>query len=372
MQKTDIIIGGGFFGMYLAEFLSKAGHKVILFEKGNDFMQEASLVNQARIHQGYHYPRSALTALRSRVSYPRFIAEFQDCVYDTFEKYYLIGKILSKVTAKQYQQFCHRIGAECNPASDKIVRLTNPHFVEAAFETIEAAFDAIKLKDIMKQRLADAKIESHLNAMVVKVGPDGKGLRVHVKGPDGAINDLYADQVFNTTYADLNQLIVASGLQSIPLKYELTELCLVEPPDLLKNCGITVMCGPFFSVMPFPSTGYHSFTHVRYTPHRTWTEAQHTTTLASFREDGGAISVPSAWEAIRRDATRYLPILTDCAYQRSLWTVKTVLPRSERDDSRPILFKPNYGLPHFHCIMGGKIDNIYDVIDALQLQKGIV
>jgi hypothetical protein len=68
------------------------------------------------------------------------------------------------------------------------------------------------------------------------------------------------------------------------------------------------------------------------------------------------------------DARRYMPILEQCKYVKSLWEVKTVLPQSETDDSRPILFKPNYGLPGLHSVMGGKIDNVYDVIQEIDRQ----
>ena len=63
------------------------------------------------------------------------------------------------------------------------------------------------------------------------------------------------------------------------------------------------------------------------------------------------------------------PILAKCEYQRSLWEVKTVLPRSEADDSRPILFRPHHGLRGLHCVMGGKIDNVYDVLAAIASQN---
>ena len=73
---------------------------------------------------------------------------------------------------------------------------------------------------------------------------------------------------------------------------------------------------------------------------------------------------------MKYDAKRYIPVLEECVYKKSLFEVKTVLPRSEEDDSRPILFKPNYGaIKGFHCIMGGKIDNIYDVIESIENLK---
>ncbi|MEI8635116.1 FAD-dependent oxidoreductase [Vibrio sp. PP-XX7] len=58
MDKTvDItIIGGGIFGPYIAEYFAKLNKKVLLIEKESDAMQRASYANQARVHQGYHYP----------------------------------------------------------------------------------------------------------------------------------------------------------------------------------------------------------------------------------------------------------------------------------------------------------------------------
>ena len=66
-----------------------------------------------------------------------------------------------------------------------------------------------------------------------------------------------------------------------------------------------------------------------------------------------------------RDAKRYLPVAGDSTYRQSMWEIKTVLPQSEGDDSRPILYRADHGLPGYACIMGGKLDNIYDVLKEL-------
>jgi hypothetical protein len=65
------------------------------------------------------------------------------------------------------------------------------------------------------------------------------------------------------------------------------------------------------------------------------------------------------------DAARYLPILGQCSYVDSLWEVKAVLPRNEADDGRPILFRRHHGLTNFHCVLGAKIDNVYDLLDEM-------
>jgi hypothetical protein len=140
-------------------------------------------------------------------------------------------------------------------------------------------------------------------------------------------------------------------------------MALVEVPEPLKHLGITLMCGPFFSVMPFPPRGLHSLSHVRYTPHDAWREGVGPPVPAY--EEMERRARPSSFTWMVLDAARYVPLLSQCRHVDSLWEVKTVLPRNEADDGRPILFRRHHGLPHFHCVLGAKIDNVYDLLDEL-------
>lgn len=364
-----LIIGGGFFGLYLAEHLAKkCRHRVLLVEKEDDFMTRASYVNQARVHNGYHYPRSILTALRSRISFPRFNAEFPECVLDSFDKYYGIGKKLGKITAKQFELFCKSIGAYCEPAPYSITKLVNHKLIEEVFSTTEYAFDAVLLKKNMLKRLESTNVKLILKteATHIKSLPD-KTLNVHITGQMNA--DIKVKHCFNCTYSRINYMMKNSDLPFIPLKHEMTEMCIMEVPDELKNIGITIMCGPFFSLMPFPSKKLHSFSHVRYTPHYEWLDTD-TSSYKDSHQVYDSDPKKSMWSHMIHDAARYMPILKECDHKESIWEVKTVLPRSEVDDSRPILFKRDCGLKNFHSIMGGKVDNVYDVIEIVTKMLG--
>lgn len=66
------------------------------------------------------------------------------------------------------------------------------------------------------------------------------------------------------------------------------------------------------------------------------------------------------------DAARYLPELSKLEYIDSLYEIKTLRTHNEIDDGRPIIFAKDYGVKGFCTIMGGKIDNIYEIIHALQ------
>ena len=354
--------------MYLSVYFARKGHEVILTEKENDFMQRASYVNQARVHNGYHYPRSILTALRSRLSLPRFYDEFKECIDDTFDKYYMISKLQSKVSASQFENFCQRINAVCEPAPQKITDLIDPNYVEAVFKTKEFAFDSDKLKKNMLERIKNTEVKYKLNQKVLSVKSINNKIlaQISTTNNDFEVEFIEVDEVFNCTYSMINQILTDSNIEMISLKHELAEMALVTVPDELKNLGITVMDGPFFSIMPFPARGLYSFSHVRYTPHYEWqdTDKEHYLDAYKYYNE---INKKSAYKYMLQDAKRYIPILSECKYEDSIWEVKTVLPRSESNDSRPILFKPNHGLKGFHNIMGGKLDNVYDVVEMIEL-----
>ena len=359
-----VVVGAGFFGMNVAEYFAKHGKHVLLCERSGSTMGRASYVNQARVHNGYHYPRSILTAMRSHMSFPRFVEDFKSCIYSDFDQYYAVARILSKVNAKQYREFCRRVGDVCDDAPQRIVRLFNERYIEAVFKTREYAFDAIELNSIMTSRIKNANVELVLNADAkhLKKNENCFAIEVSVDGEECIVN---AKQVFNCTYGNLNALNYNSGLDLIPLKYEMTEMALVDVPEEINGNGFTVMCGPFFSIMPFPAENTYSLSHVRYTPHYEWYDNKEK--YANPLDVCDADRRQTSYVEMVHDAARYLPCMSQCRYKKSIWDIKTVLPSSEVDDSRPILFKIDCnGLAGYHCIMGGKIDNIYDVFQVIE------
>jgi hypothetical protein len=123
------------------------------------------------------------------------------------------------------------------------------------------------------------------------------------------------------------------------------------------------MDGPFFSLMPYPSRGLFTLSHVRYTPHAAWYDRP-SEPLADFGES--LAGRQSRGLHMIRDAERYLPAMRGCRQVDSIWEVKTVMPRSEHDDSRPILMQRSDRFPSCFTVLGAKIDSVYDVEDALR------
>lgn len=359
-----IIIGGGFYGVAIAIYLVKQrGFKrVALVEREAGLLMRASFNNQARVHNGYHYPRSFTTAYRSRVNLPKFVRDWPNAVKQDFIKLYAIARHNSKVTAKQFERFCQDIGAKIHSAEPTLNALFNPRLIEKVFLVEEYAFDSNKLADWASRELDECGVHILLQKTVTAISSmPNKMLQVALKfkgEPEELISCRY---VFNCTYSGINQFQGNFPGTQADLKQEITEMALMQLPPALEGLGITVMDGSFFSIMPFPPRGLHTLSHVRYTPHVYWNDKNGIDPYQRLKQYGCETRV----DRMVRDVGRYLPEVFNAKYVESLFEIKTTLVKNEGDDGRPILFEKHPKLPGCYSVLGGKLDNIYDVLEKL-------
>ena len=364
VSHDAIIIGGGFYGAAIAVYLAKQRglKRIVLVERKPALLMRASYNNQARVHNGYHYPRSFTTAYRSRINLPKFVRDWPGAVKQDFTKLYAIARRNSKVTAKQFERFCQEIGARIQPAEPALRDLFEPRLIEAVFLVEEYAFDSTKLASWAVQELKECGVQIRLAARVTAIsnGPNNT-LQAVIKLDGGSEELLTSRYVFNCTYSGLNQFKGDFPGTQTGLKQEITEMALMKVSPALTDLGITVMDGPFFSMMPFPARGLHTLSHVRYTPHLHWTDTKGIDPYQKLKEYACATRV----DRMVRDVGRYLPVVLDAKYVESLYEVKTILVKNEGDDGRPILFEKHPELPGCYSVLGGKLDNIYDVMEKL-------
>jgi hypothetical protein len=240
--------------------------------------------------------------------------------------------------------------------------LFEPRLIEAVFVVEEYAFDANKLAQWARDELKECGVEVRMNTSVQCIKKMQNSLTVQCDNDiPGALNTRY---VFNCTYSGLNQFGGDFHGTQTGLKHEISEMALMQVPSELAGMGITVMDGPFFSMMPFPSRGLHTLSHVRYTPHLSWADMAGVDPYQRLDSYHRTTRV----DRMVRDVMRYMPAIADAKYVESLFEVKTVLVKNEGDDGRPILFERHAELPNFYSILGGKIDNIYDVLEKLDAE----
>ncbi len=352
-----VVVGGGFYGSSLAVHARSLGHRVALIEAGPEILGRSSFANQARLHNGYHYPRAFTTAWRSHANYERFVREFRSAVVDMETSLYAIARDHSLTNAAQFSRFMKLVGAPLRPAPDRYRKLFSRRLVEDVFVVDERVFDASILRAQMAQRLEQQGVEVRLNSTVSSVAasetPDGR-LSISLDSGD----ELVALCLLNCTYSHLNHIGLGPNASGLALKHEVAELALVEAPEPFAHVGITVMDGPFFSLMPFPARRLHSLTHVRYTPHASWVDSPHVGAPTDIMPS----SLESRVDMMRRDAARFVPLLEDCRHVESLFEIKTVPLSREGDDGRPIVVHDLRPALPAMSILGGKVDNIYDVL----------
>ena len=357
VRGTDqvVVVGGGFYGCIIAEYLARRGARVVLIEREQDLLLRASYRNQARLHGGYHYPRSLQTAYRSRINFDRFLDDFGDAVHDDFSKLYAIGRSDSKITPAQFERFCDQIGAPYGPVDQSTRRLFEPRLIAAVYQVEEYALDLGVLREIVRGRLERVGVEVRLGVEVVALSSAaGRAVtRLH----SGA--EEVSDWCINCTYARLRTLSPRTAGMA-PLKHEVAEIALVESSLPLEARCVTVMDGPFFSLMPFPDRGCDTLTHVRYTPHFFWIEGGTDARDPYAVLDGSDLK--SRFPYMIRDAARYMPGLASSRHIGSMFEIKTVLERNEVDDGRPILCEQDPDSPRVVFVLGSKLDNVYDVL----------
>lgn len=373
-RKYDkIIIGAGLYGLYAAKRCSDKGEKVLVLEYDRAPFQRATYINQARVHMGYHYPRSLTTAVKSAGYFRRFVEDFGFCIHDRFEQIYATSGRFSWTNAEQFMEFCRAAGIRCEEVA--VSKYFQTGMCDGAFLTEEYTYDAGILQKYYEEQLSDRNNVTFLfEARLKKILRKNDVFEVWMR------DDICfeAPFVLNATYASVNQIIEKTeGIdqEKFKIKYELCEIILCEPGDTLRGTGITVMDGPFFSIMPFGKTGLHSLTSVTFTPHVTSYEELPTFQCQRENEDGRPECRPealgncntcihkpdSAWPYMSHLADKYLKPEYAYTYKESLYSMKPILKSSEVDDSRPTAIRVLSESPVFISVLSGKINTVYDL-----------
>lgn len=372
-----IIIGAGLYGLYAAGKCGDRGEKVLVLEYDSAPFQRATYINQARVHMGYHYPRSLTTAVKSAGYFKRFVEDFGFCIYDTFDQVYATSDKFSWTNARQFMDFCRAAGIKCEEVAAS--RYFNPGMCDGAFMTREYTYDAKILQEYYEEQLKDkAGVTILYGTRIHRIVRKSTDFEIWLEDE----SCFTAPFVLNASYASVNQIIdKTEGMEKefFNIKYELCEIILCKPSDTLKGTGITVMDGPFFSIMPFGKTGLHSLTSVTFTPHVTSYD-----TCPSFQcqtgltgkeactpENLGNCNIcphkpDSAWPYMSHLADKYMKKEYAYTYQKSLFSMKPILKSSEVDDSRPTAIRILSREPAFISVLSGKINTVYDLDDYLE------
>jgi len=371
-QADKIIIGAGLYGLYAALYCCRRGQRVLVLECDDASFKRATYINQARVHHGYHYPRSISTALKSAGYFERFHRDFAFCINQEFEQIYATSGGYSWTNGRQFKEFCHVANIPCEELCP--ANYFKDGTCDGVFKTREYTYDAMILRDYFLDELKeyDSQVTIRYGCRIQSIENDGHFYAVKTETGE----TFETGFILNATYAGINQILDMAGFEKFGIKYELCEIILCDVNEKLKGIGFTVMDGPFFSIMPFGKTGYHSLTSVTFTPHTTSYDAIPTFACQDRSEGycsrhllGNCNDCPakpdSAFPYMANLARKYMLDNYQFTYRKSLYSMKPILMSSEMDDSRPTVIRTFSTNPTFVAVLSGKINTVYDLDEVL-------
>ena len=252
------VIGCGIFGAMVALRLSAMGWRVTVFEGGSSILGGASYNNQNRLHLGFHYPRDRPTALQCKRGFRSFVNTFPEAILAGFPNAYFIASEGSRTGPEAYLRFCEACGLEYEEIAPGGFPV-EVNDVALGLLTGEVVYDCAILRRSVNELLERSSVAVKLGHKVTAVERVPGGFSVRCE-PGG---EARLDAVVNCAYADMNRLTRQLGHPVPEGQYEYT---LVPIIDWLPGpVGVTVMDGPFFTVLPFGKTGKHLLYHVEHT-----------------------------------------------------------------------------------------------------------
>ena len=360
------VIGAGIFGIVTALELAKK-HEVILIEQNVEIMSVSSYINQARVHRGYHYPRSEETALQCLQNYEEFEREFAYAIIKDFKQHYCIAKKGSKISPQDYLNFLDKMGLPY-----KIVNLDDNILVNDSIaitvEVEEYAFDSKLIKlNLQKSIEKNENIKLLLQSKVIN-GSFSNNLFEITYNTSGENFTIEVDYVINSTYTNINGILGLFGLPLLPLEHQLTEMSIINAKKY-RDLGITIMDGNFMSIMPFDSIGRSSISNVRLTPHEI-SKNSYPTFSCNVIENSYCSPLnmetckncrfrpQSNFTKMIEFAKGFLSYAEELEFMESLITTKTII--NDPLDGRPskIYSESN---DRIFSILAGKVDTVFEI-----------
>lgn len=307
------VVGGGLFGSTAALFLDRAGHDVHLFEAQKALMQGATADTYARLHRGYHYPRSKETGRESRDAEASFRAEYGPSVIDGGKQFYVVPNKGSRVSADEYQAFLTEEGL-------RFVRDGN------LFRVVEPRLDLTHLQRTTRVKVGLSGVKVHFGTM-----------------PDHTLRQRF-DQIVVATYAGLNRTLGTLGLAPQRYRFQVVERPVVFLSPNFAQTSIVIIDGPDFGCLdPLDNSSMHVLGHVSETIHAEVTgyEPLLPTHLAPFVGRGLLpnfdIEGVSRFAAVRDSLAQHLPGVVTAEHLGSSFVIRAVLADQEATDARPSL-----------------------------------
>jgi hypothetical protein len=160
--------------------------------------------------------------------------------------------------------------------------------------------------------------------------------------------------IVNCSYADINRITAQLGHPAAEREYEYTAVPIVELD--IPAAGITVMDGPFMTLLPYGKSDRFLLYNVEHTViARTVVRSLPPAWLAPETSPFAALDPREFFRAMADACSRFVPALAAARMTGCLQGPRMVLARNHATDARPSLVN-SYG-GRYHTVFSGKIDH---------------
>jgi hypothetical protein len=343
-----LIVGAGIHGLTIACEIAKLGIKTTIIDEKYEILLGTSNGTHNRVNMGYHYPRSIETAEECHKGFEYFKKNLPSALYYPIACYYAIDSNSSLITAKQYRDFLNAV--------DLKYSLEQPHdnlliadCIEDCFKVWEPCYDVQLLRRIFHQKIENFDIDLILGFKIVKAEIHDKS--VNLTSFAGHILTDNFDIIINATYALTNNLQEIFGCNELKKTYiyQKTEVVVTSYEKQILP-AITVMDGPFITVLPYTNGG-HKQEYVVYDV----VNSIHAEMIGSIAtEDFLNSSHVSKYESMKAHGEKYFSFMKDLKPKTSLWAFRPIPLTTLNDDSRITNWIKHDNHKNFYSILEGK------------------
>jgi hypothetical protein len=299
MSRTIAVAGAGIYGAAIAIRLAEAGHKVRLFDPLG-ILRATSVINQYRIHSGYHYPRSPETIAETLEARAEFTQAFAPAIVRNSRHYYAIPKEGSVTPPDLFENVMAQYRLACRPVRPEWMDFG---FIDKCYEVDEQIYDPDTLRDTVSAQIQKLGIRFEPRVLKPAERPEH-------------------DFVVWATYG------LGPSLGLFPnAKYQVAEKILIQLPPALQHISLVIVDGPFTAFDPYGRSEKSLFGSAKNTNH--WTTSNpHDPIPEPFAH---MLNGPtwekidfSRFEAMRRDSMLGIPASKDAVYVGSRFTLRVV------------------------------------------------
>ncbi len=344
IKEKAIVIGGGIHGITAALALAEADVDVTVIEANEELLQGTSGATHNRAHIGYHYPRSIETAQECLRGLEYFKLRYPGALYYPKEVYYAIEKDESKTSTENYMKFCDHMQIPYKFQWPSSEFLSKDH-LDSSFLVPEPCFNLKVLSQLIEKEAARKGVTIKTGSTVIWSEPKEDGMYSVMIEKRNIKEQLRAGIVINATYAYSNNILNISGLEADRTQYyyHTTEV-IVARSNKLRIPALTVMDGPFISVLPYAACEdlYLVYDVVYSVVHK----------QKGFLYEKPK-KVASNWKKMIEHGEKYYPFIETLEFVKSLWGSRPV-PADDTIDSRFTRILVHKASPGFYSILEGK------------------